>query len=117
MALDSHYAKDLIALLAHGPGYISPRAAKGLIGFPSYHAALPLIVAWYGREIPYLRWPLIAVNAVVVVATPIQGGHYVIDVVAGFGVAVAAILFARTVMTLAARTQSLPAAEPQPAAL
>jgi len=117
VALDSHYAKDLMALLAHGPGYISPRAAKGLIGFPSYHAALALIVAWYARELPYLRWPLIAVNAIVVVATPIQGGHHVIDVLAGIGVAVAAVLFARTVVTFAVRTQTLPAAEPQPAVL
>jgi PAP2 superfamily len=117
VALDSHYAKDLINLLAHGPGYISPRAAKGLIGFPSYHAALALIVAWYARELPYIRWPVIALNAVVLIGTPIQGGHHVIDVVAGGGVAVVAVLFARTVMTFAAKTQSLPAVEPQPAAL
>ena len=42
LALDGRYAKELIALLAHGPGTVSPTDAKGLIGFPSYHAALAL---------------------------------------------------------------------------
>jgi hypothetical protein len=116
VALDSHYAKELISLLHNGPGYISPRAAKGLIGFPSYHAALALIVAWHARELPYIRWPLIAVNAVVLVATPIQGGHHVIDVVAGAGVAAIAILFARAVVARAAKARKFSVMEPQPAA-
>jgi membrane-associated phospholipid phosphatase len=116
VALDSHYAKDLIGLLHNGPGFISPRSAKGLIGFPSYHAALALIVTWYARDVPVVRWPIIAVNAVVMVATPIQGGHHVIDVVAGTGVAALAIIFARSVMARVAKLPRIPVMEPQPAA-
>ncbi|MBS0472637.1 MAG: phosphatase PAP2 family protein [Proteobacteria bacterium] len=91
LALDGRYAHDLVQLLAHGPGRIAPGAAKGLIGFPSYHAELALLVVWYAREIPVLRWGVLALNAMVLVATPIQGGHHVVDVVAGFAVAAAAI--------------------------
>ncbi|MBV9542079.1 MAG: phosphatase PAP2 family protein [Alphaproteobacteria bacterium] len=94
LALDGPYAQQLIHLLAHGPGRISPQNAQGLIGFPSYHATLALLVAWYARELPYIRWVALALNAVVLIATPIQGGHHVVDVLAGFAVAAAAIAIA-----------------------
>ena len=115
LALDGHYAKQLVALLAHGPGRISPGEAKGLIGFPSYHAALALIVAWYARELPVIRWIAAGLNAVVLIATPIQGGHHVIDVLAGVGVAMLAVLFANAVMRWAGRMQSGAILGPQPA--
>jgi hypothetical protein len=101
VALDGRYAKDLVALLAHGPGHISPGGAKGLIGFPSYHAALALIVTWHARKLPVIRWVTLALNAVVLVATPIQGGHHVIDVVAGVGVAALAVALSDAALRLA----------------
>lgn len=103
LALDSQYAKDLATLLAHGPGYISPTSAKGLIGFPSFHAVMGMFVVWYARELNVVRWYALALNSVVLVATPIQGGHHVVDVLAGFVVAVISVLFARAVMRMAAR--------------
>ncbi len=105
LALDGHYAKDLVALLAHGPGRISPSAAQGLIGFPSYHAVLALLVVWYARKLAVIRWIALALNAVVLVATPIQGGHHVVDVLAGFAVAAAAIWFADILLRFAARAE------------
>ncbi len=50
LALDQAYAHDLVRLLKDGPGLISPRDTKGLIGFPSYHAVLALLVAWHARR-------------------------------------------------------------------
>lgn len=85
------YARELIALLHDGPGRISPDHIKGLIGFPSFHAAMAVLVAWYGREIRYLRWPLVSWNLVVLVATPVHGGHFVVDVLAGLAVVAAAV--------------------------
>jgi membrane-associated phospholipid phosphatase len=90
-ALDTHYAHDLLQLLANGPGRISPTDAKGLIGFPSFHAAMAALVVWYGRSLPRLFWPLLAWNALVLVAAPIHGGHHVIDVPAGVAVAALAV--------------------------
>lgn len=103
LALDGHYARELIQLLQHGPGRISPTAAQGLIGFPSYHAVLALLVVWYARELPYVRWVAASINAVVLIATPIQGGHHVVDVLAGFAVAALAVLFADSLIRLAQR--------------
>jgi len=94
LALDAQYARDLISLLAHGPGHISPTSAKGLIGFPSFHAVMAMFVVWYAREISYVRLFALVLNIVVLVATPIQGGHHVVDVLAGFAVAAIGVIFA-----------------------
>ena len=87
LALDSTYARELERLLREGPGLISPRDAKGLIGFPSYHAAMALLVIWYLRDVKFLRWPVAALNLAVLIATPVQGGHHAVDVLAAFPVA------------------------------
>jgi hypothetical protein len=92
LALDSGYARELERLLRDGPGLISPRDAKGLIGFPSYHAAMALLVIWYSRDVKFLRWPVAALNLAVLVATPVQGGHHAVDVLAAFPVAAFSIL-------------------------
>lgn len=116
LALDGHYAHELVRLLADGPGRISPEAAKGLIGFPSYHAVLALLVVWYARPVPVVCWLALAIDAVVLVATPIQGGHHLIDVLAGFVVAALAIRAADGAARFARRLP-LPAAAPASASL
>ena len=77
---------------------------KGLVGFPSLHVVLALLVAWSVRQINFWRWIYLAINAVVVIATPIQGGHHLIDVIAGFPVAALAIIAADHMCRLSART-------------
>jgi PAP2 superfamily protein len=115
LSLDGHYAHELVALLANGPGHIAPTAAKGLIGFPSYHAVLALLVVWHARSLPVVRWLALGINAVVLVATPIQGGHHVVDVLAGFVVAALAIRIADAAVRFAVRA-SAPAFETRSAA-
>jgi hypothetical protein len=97
LALNSAYAHELVRLLHEGPGLISPRDAKGLIGFPSYHAVLALLVSWYLRDVKFLRWPVLALNLAVLLATPVQGGHHFIDVFASFPVAALSIFFSARV--------------------
>jgi len=105
LALDTNYARELTNLLAHGPGRISPTDAKGLIGFPSYHGTLALLVAWYARDLKVIRWFALGINAVVIAATPIQGGHHLVDVLAGFGGAALAVGFANLVMGAVSRSR------------
>ncbi|HVU21395.1 MAG TPA: phosphatase PAP2 family protein [Rhizomicrobium sp.] len=114
LALDGHYAHDLVALLKSGPGLISPRSAKGLVGFPSFHGALAILVAWYAWPLKTLRWPALILNALVLIATPIQGGHHVVDVFAGFVVAAAGIAIANRVARIAPKPAiaSLPGLAP-----
>jgi len=109
LALDHRYAQQLVALLTQGPGRISPQDAKGLIGFPSYHAALAMIAAWQAWSMRAVRWPFAALNAVVLIATPIQGGHHIIDVIAGLGVAAVSIAAAGAICRAVSRAAWAPA--------
>jgi len=94
-ALDADYARALVSLLAEGPRLASPTAVKGLIGFPSYHAVMALIVARFAWDLPWLRWPLLALNLLVLVSVPVEGGHHLVDLLAAFPVAWASLALAR----------------------
>jgi len=94
LALDQNYAQILISLLAHGPGFISPIDVKGLIGFPSYHAVLALLTIYYTWPLKLLRWPALLLNLLALAATPVQGGHHLIDVLAGVPVTLLALFAA-----------------------
>lgn len=67
---------------------------EGIITFPSLHAALAVIFARAFWHLAWTRWPGLALNAAMIAATPIDGGHYFVDVIAGCAVAGLAILAA-----------------------
>jgi hypothetical protein len=97
LSLSCEFGHAQVALLEHGPGFITPDALHGsLIGFPSYHCVLALAVCWSARSLNRLRWPLWFANALVIVSTPIQGGHHLVDVLAGFPVAALALFIAES---------------------
>nr|WP_249403904.1 phosphatase PAP2 family protein [Sphingomonas sp. CFBP 13720] len=67
----------------------------GIVSFPSFHATLAAIFIWAFRSIPRLAlagqgWALLTI-----VATPVFGGHYGVDVITGLALAPPAILTAR----------------------
>lgn len=55
----------------------------GIVTFPSYHAALALIFIRAFRDVPRLRMIGAIWAMLTIVATPINGGHYLVDVLAG----------------------------------
>jgi membrane-associated phospholipid phosphatase len=61
--------------------------AEGIITFPSLHAALAAILVAAFWPIPAARWFAVLINCFVVVATPIDGSHYFVDVLAGIAIA------------------------------
>src|SRR5262249_43347877 len=75
--------------------------SEGIITFPSLHAALAVILIIALWPIRMLRWVILVLNTVMLVATPIDGSHYFIDVIAGIAVAVLAVLAARACATWA----------------
>jgi hypothetical protein len=99
--VDGAYGQTLIGMLHAGPGLISPNDMKGLIGFPSYHAVLAFLLIWYLRDVPWLRWPVLLLNSVVVLATPVEGGHHWVDVIAGVPVTLLAVFSARRIFHFA----------------
>jgi membrane-associated phospholipid phosphatase len=60
---------------------------EGVISFPSLHAALGLLFILALWPMKWLRWIGLLVNLVMIAATPIEGSHYLADVLAGLAVA------------------------------
>ncbi len=61
--------------------------AEGIITFPSLHAALGLMFILAMWPVPYLRWIALSLNVIMIASTPVDGGHYFIDALAGLGIA------------------------------
>ncbi len=81
----------IAAARARSLGEIDPATMIGMVTFPSFHAAAAVLFAWFGSRLRRLRWPLFAVNAAMLAATPVEGNHYLVDVLAGVLVAAFAI--------------------------
>lgn len=71
--------------------------AEGVITFPSLHAALAVIIVVAVWPIRLLRWPMVVLNGAMLVATPVDGAHYLIDVLAGIAVAAASFAAAHAI--------------------
>jgi hypothetical protein len=101
--VDGAYGEDLVRMLREGPGRITPDNLKGLIGFPSYHAVMALVLMRYLGVVPWLKWFVFAINGLVLLSTPIEGGHHFVDVFAAIPVAVLAVMGARWLVHLTRR--------------
>jgi len=62
---------------------INLSAAEGLVTFPSFHTCLAVIVTWAVRDFRIILCAFAALNALVIVSTLPEGGHHLIDVIAG----------------------------------
>ncbi len=66
----------------------------GIITFPSFHAASALLYGWALWPVRWIRPFAVFANGAMLAATPIAGGHYFVDVLAGVAIAVIAIVVA-----------------------
>lgn len=77
-----NYGDILTRLLQEGPGRITPAVITGVVGFPSYHTVMALMVTWYCRRtIVFL--PILLLNLAMIPATLLHGGHHAIDLLGG----------------------------------
>lgn len=91
-----HY-DELMRLRSGRPFVYDVTQSQGLVTFPSYHTVLAIITSYAARDARWVFVPVAILNAVVVVSTIPEGGHYLIDVVAGGAIALVSILFVRAV--------------------
>lgn len=89
------HVKTLEDLRSGALTLLSLTDAEGIITFPSFHASLAVIFALALWELRWVRWPGLILNALMFAATPIDGGHYFVDVIAGTAIALAAWFAAR----------------------
>ena len=73
----------------------------GIVTFPSFHAASAILYAWALWPLRWARPFVVLINGVMLAATPLNGGHYFIDVIAGVAFAVLAIVAMRVVASRA----------------
>ncbi|WP_245475565.1 phosphatase PAP2 family protein [Mesorhizobium sp. M7A.F.Ca.US.006.01.1.1] len=81
--VNSAYGAELNRLLVEGTKDISAMRVTGLIGFPSFHtvmALMSLVAMW---PYPLVRLVLILVNATLLPAILVHGGHNLMDVFGG----------------------------------
>jgi hypothetical protein len=77
---------------------------QGLISIPSFHTVVAILIAFSMWRTP-VAYLFLILDMATIVSTPIEGGHYLVDVLAGALLAVAAIL----VTVSRARTAQFPA--------
>jgi membrane-associated phospholipid phosphatase len=67
----------------------------GIVTFPSFHAAAAILYLWALWANSWMRVIALICNALLLLSTPIDGGHYFIDVIAGVSLAILSILVVR----------------------
>ena len=100
---------DLTALRSGEMTVLSLPKMQGIITFPSYHACLATLTLWafWNSGLGWLRWSGAAVALTTIAATPVDGGHYFVDVIAGVAIAFASIVAARRLIFLPLRLPAL----------
>ena len=96
------HTDHLEALRAGSMRHLPLNEMQGIVTFPSYHSALAAIFGWGFFQMRWLRWPGVGVAVATLLATPIDGGHYFVDVIAGLVVAALSIWLARRAVLFSA---------------
>ncbi len=71
---------------------------KGIIMFPSFHATLAGLFFWTLGPVRFFGPLSLVCNTLVVISSPIYGGHYYVDIIAGLAIAVASIATAKRLL-------------------
>jgi membrane-associated phospholipid phosphatase len=82
----------------------------GIVTFPSFHAAAATLYLWALWPVRWSRPIAVVANVAMLLATPLGGGHYFVDVFAGIAIAAAAIMTAQWIAGLLARPLMQPMA-------
>lgn len=96
MPTSALYQEQLItALRTHEMTDIDLGALRGLVCAPSFHTASAVVFAAAAWPVPWLRRVVVPINLAMLLATPVEGTHYLADMIGGALVALAAIAIVR----------------------
>lgn len=95
------YLPHLLALRDGSRSTFLVNDMQGIISMPSYHTVLAILVAYAYRGCGWLFALALVLNGVMLFSIPSEGGHYLIDVVAGGAIAAVTI----TMVSAATRTR------------
>ncbi len=86
------------ALRDHSVRLVDLGHLRGIVSAPSFHAAAATIYINAAWRLPRLRWPVVAINSAMLLSTPVEGTHYLIDIILGTVVALSAIVVLHRIM-------------------
>jgi membrane-associated phospholipid phosphatase len=72
---------------------------QGLVTFPSFHTCFAITLAWCFRDFRWLFPIAIVVSGAVLISTLTEGGHYLVDVLAGIVITIVCIVLRQMVVT------------------
>ena len=107
MASTQHW-HDLAALRDGTLRVLNLNLMEGIITFPSLHAASGLLVILALWRMPYVRWFALLVSGIMIAATPIEGSHYFVDIIAGLVIAYVSFGLCRSIRPIAERESLYP---------
>jgi hypothetical protein len=95
--LDSEgvFLPDMEHLLSHHDLTFAPGSMTGVVCFPSLHTAMALAYPYGLRRTGPIFYIFAGLNFLMLFTIPFFGGHYLVDMIAGAGVMLAALGFAR----------------------
>ncbi len=111
---DTGQIHDFMAMRAGTMHTLDLARLAGLINFPSFHTALAVLFVYAVR---HRRAPLAAaalLNTVMIVSVLTEGGHYLVDAIAGAAVAIGAICATASLEAALARKSPAPALQRRP---
>lgn len=91
-----HYT-TLLKLRSGEPFALNFSEAQPLVTFPSFHTSLGVLIAYSMRYLRVVFWPVLLLEVIMIISTMPEGGHHMIDLIAGAAIAVLSILIVRSV--------------------
>ncbi|MDP3320241.1 MAG: phosphatase PAP2 family protein, partial [Bosea sp. (in: a-proteobacteria)] len=116
LAVPLEFAQHAQALRDGSMKLVDLNGAQGLVTFPSFHTVSAVLLMFGFWAAPYWRWFGVGLNGLMLVAIPIEGSHYLVDVIAGAALAVAAWAAAEWLLTRERHRAALADPELAPAA-
>ena len=92
---DTAYLRDVLALRAGGPSHFDLLAMQGIVTMPSYHTVMAVLFTYAFRSTGLIGYAIAALNMIMLLSIPPIGGHYLVDMLAGGALALAAIAVQR----------------------
>jgi len=105
---------DIHRARMHVPWTLSIGSTNGLVSFPSFHAAIGVLMAWTMRGRNALSAIVLVMNVLLILGTAFLGSHYVIDVIASLLMMPAVIWVAQRLTQTAFRGAEEPSLAPRP---
>src|SRR6266851_1987329 len=95
---DFGHISDLLLLRSGELRMLNLADFKGIVTFPSFHTAAAVLYLWALWAIKWLRPIVVVCNGGLILATPMDGGHYFVDVFAGILLAILCIWAVRAMV-------------------